>query len=146
MNPIPELLAAGTAGLLCHRFAFIHGEWHMYATSLLRTSAISFAIIATFKHVIQGLSFASALATSGLICGTYLSCLFMSITIYRTVFHRLRQFSGPTFAKVSKLWHVAHCLNSKNHLLLEKLHQEYGDFVRTGARPLRQTLVHCRRV
>lgn len=107
----------------------------MHATSLLKLSAASFAAVAAFEAAYQGLSLASALAASGEICSTYLSCLFASMVIYRTVFHRLRHFPGPALAKVSKLWHVARCLDSKNHLLLERLHREYGDFVRTGARP-----------
>ena len=48
------------------------------------------------------------------------------------MFHPLHHFPGPALAKVSKLWNVAHCLGSKNHLLLDGLHKEYGDFVRTG--------------
>ena len=129
-----ELLAAGAAGLLCHQFVFIHGEWHMYATSLLKILLTSFAIITAVEFVCQGLPFASALAASGGICSTYLSSLFASIIVYRTMLHRLRHFPGPTLAHVSKFWHVIHCLDSKNHLLLETLHQRYGDFVRTGAR------------
>ena len=52
--------------------------------------------------------------------------------MYRVFFHRLRNFPGPVLASVSKFWHVAHCLDSKNHILLERLHEEYGDFVRIG--------------
>ena len=106
----------------------------MYTKSLMRVFVASLVMIAAFKAVYQGLSFASALTASGEICSTYLSSLFASIIVYRTIFHELRQFPGPPFAKVSKLWHVAHCLDSKNHLFLDKLHQQYGDFVRTGAR------------
>ena len=106
----------------------------MYTMSLLRILVTSFAVIATFKSVHQGLPFASALVASGGICSTYLSGLFASIIVYRTMLHPLRHFPGPTLAHVSKLWHVVHCLDSKNHLLLETLHQRYGDFVRTGAR------------
>ena len=54
------------------------------------------------------------------------------MSIYRLFFHRLREISGPVLAIVSKFWHVAHCLDSKDHILSEKLHQKYGDFVRTG--------------
>lgn len=129
-----ESLAAGAAGVLCHHLIFIHGEWHMYTKSLMRVFVFSFLVIAVFKAECQSLSFASALTASGEICSIYLSSLFASIIVYRTMFHALRQFPGPPLAKVSKFWHVAHCLDSKNHLLMDKLHQQYGDFVRTGAR------------
>lgn len=58
--------------------------------------------------------------------------LFGSITIYRLYFHRLNRFPGPRLAAVTKLWHVWQCRDSRNHQVLEKLHQEYGSFVRTG--------------
>ena len=129
-----ELLAAGAAGVLCHHLIFIHGEWHMYTKSMMRVFVFSFLVTAVFKAVRQGLSFASALTASGEVCSIYLSSLFASIIVYR-------QFPGPPLANVSKLWHVAHCLDSKNHLLMEKLHQQYGNFVRTGVRLPKTTLL-----
>lgn len=55
---------------------------------------------------------------------------------WRILLHRLRRFPGPFWAVVSKFWHVIKCLqtNSQNHLILDGLHQKYGDFVRTGTR------------
>ncbi|KAL9134417.1 MAG: hypothetical protein Q9175_004399 [Cornicularia normoerica] len=120
-----ELLSAGSAGILFHNVALS-----------MESGISSFAAIAVFKAAYHGLPVASALAASGGICTTYLASLFASIITYRTMFHRLRHFPGPALAKVSKLWHVAHCLDSKNDLLLEGLHQEYGDFVRTGPNEL----------
>lgn len=133
MDTRAELLLAGAAGVLCHNLAFIHGEWHMHATSLLKIFGASFAAIAVLEAAYQSFPLATALVASGAICSAYFSCLFASMIIYRTLFHRLRHFPGPALAKVSKLWHVTHCLDSKNYLLLDRLHQEYGDFVRTGA-------------
>lgn len=133
MDSRAELLLAGAAGVLCHNFVFIHGEWHMHATSLLKLFAISFATIVVLEAAYRGLPPASALVASGAICSAYFSCLFASVIVYRTLFHRLRHFPGPALAKVSKLWHVMHCLDSKNYRLLDRLHREYGDFVRTGA-------------
>ena len=62
----------------------------------------------------------------------YLFALFASIAARRLFFHRLQSFPGPILAKVSKLWHLYHCLDSRNHLVLDDLHNRYGDFVRTG--------------
>ena len=62
----------------------------------------------------------------------FILSLFTSITVYRTCFHRLRPFPGPFLARTSKLWHSWQVRYSTNHLLLEKLHKEYGTFVRTG--------------
>ncbi|KAL9122404.1 MAG: hypothetical protein Q9187_001041 [Circinaria calcarea] len=62
----------------------------------------------------------------------YALSLLTSIVIYRKGFHRLRKFPGPFMAGVTKLWHTANTLDSQNHILLDGLHEKYGDFVRTG--------------
>lgn len=74
------------------------------------------------------------------VAGSFTLALFLSMAIYRTFFHRIRHFPGPRLARVSKLWHTYHCLNGQNHLLLERLHRQYGDFVRTG--PSEITIFH----
>lgn len=74
-----------------------------------------------------------SLTTSLSVILSYHAALFSSILLYRRFFHRLRDFPGPTWAGLTKFWHVFHCLDSQNHLLLEDLHQNYGQFVRTGA-------------
>jgi hypothetical protein len=61
---------------------------------------------------------------------TYAGGLFGSILVYRLFFHPLGPFPGPTFAKVSKLWHAFQLSNLCNHELLEELHQKYGEVVR----------------
>ena len=60
--------------------------------------------------------------------------LLTSIAVYRVLFHRLSRagFPGPPLARISKFWHVWACRDSKNHLVLDRLAQVYGDFVRTG--------------
>ncbi|KAK2745695.1 hypothetical protein FQN57_003592 [Myotisia sp. PD_48] len=57
-------------------------------------------------------------------------------------FHRLTiaGFRGPKIASVTKIWHMWKCRSSKNHLVLDELHQKYGDFVRTG--PSEITVFH----
>ncbi|MCJ1268692.1 hypothetical protein MMC22_008580 [Lobaria immixta] len=64
----------------------------------------------------------------------YMSGLFCSITVYRLFFHRLRHFSGPQLAAVTKLWHVFQCRDSRNYLVLDSMHKQYGNFVRTERR------------
>ena len=127
-----EIWVAAAAGILSHPLIFIHGEWHLQATGLLKSAAFAFAITALFEARLRSLSWLSALSVSATLCGVFAFCLFGSITIYRTLFHRLGGFQGPFLARISKLWHVAQCLDSKNYVLLEKLRQQYGDFVRTG--------------
>ena len=67
-----------------------------------------------------------------LVFGSYIISLFSSIVIYRLFFHRLRDFSGPRLAAVSKLWHIFKCGHGKNFRILEDTHRQYGQVVRTG--------------
>lgn len=55
------------------------------------------------------------------------------MVIYRAFFHRIRHFPGPFWAGVSRFY--AFGLAAKNlqyNVELQKLHEEYGDFIRTG--------------
>lgn len=64
--------------------------------------------------------------------GFYIA-LFCSIAAYRVFFHRLRHFPGPAGAKVSRFYTAS--IASKKiqyYKEVDKLHQKYGDFVRTG--------------
>ena len=52
--------------------------------------------------------------------------------VYRAFFHRLGVYPGPFFARLSKFWHVSNLGKFDNYKLLDKLHAEYGPYVRTG--------------
>ncbi|KAK8137190.1 cytochrome P450 [Apiospora sp. TS-2023a] len=71
-----------------------------------------------------------------------LSCVFnaglvSSILIYRVFFHRLHRFPGPFAAKVSRVYAArASADKLQMHLESQRMHDEYGDFVRTGPRHL----------
>ena len=132
MTPDPQLVAAGAAGVLIHNVAFIHGEWHLHAIKVLKLHALAYTVLILLEASYDKGSWLAAMAVSFQLFGMYTLCLLGSIGIYRVFFHRLRSFPGPVLASVSKFWHVAHCLDSKGHLVLDKLHQQYGDFVRIG--------------
>ncbi|KAB2574650.1 Isotrichodermin C-15 hydroxylase [Lasiodiplodia theobromae] len=60
-----------------------------------------------------------------------------SMLVYRGFFHRLRRFPGPWQAKFTKLYAV--WLSARKvqwHLEMKRMHEEYGDVVRTGPREL----------
>ena len=132
MASVPQLVAAGAAGVLIHNLTFIHGEWHLRAMKVLVFHGLTYMSLFLFESIYNQSSWFAAVILSSQIISVYILCLLGSISIYRVFFHRLRNFPGPFLASVSKFWHVAHCLDSKNHLLLAKLNQEYGDFVRIG--------------
>ena len=127
LSPVALLL-----GLISHTLLFIRDEWHLRATYLLRTCSCASFCLSLFLYLLVDESMAGAAIGLLLIFGSYFGSLFGSIVIYRVFFHNLHGFPGPPLAPISKLWHVAQCLDSKNHLLMATLHQMYGDFVRTG--------------
>lgn len=60
------------------------------------------------------------------------SCL-LSISIYRVLFHRCKNFPGPLGVKISRFWTAY--ISAKNiqyYKELDKFQSTYGDFVRTG--------------
>lgn len=130
-NVMSAPLAASILGLLAHQLIFIRGEWHLLApvVALVHFFA-TFLLIAIDIQRNNRVYGSDINSLPSIIC--YLVSLFSSIVIYRLYFHRLRHFPGPKLAAASKLWHVWQCRDSRNHLVLQLLHQKYGSFVRTG--------------
>jgi hypothetical protein len=65
---------------------------------------------------------------------SFLAGLGVSMVTYRLFFHRVRRFPGPLGAKISRFTVMSDVKKSgmKYHQELEKLHRQYGDFVRVG--------------
>ena len=126
-------LAPAAAGILSHLFIFIRNEHHIQAPYIFRL----FSFLVLFFFVAEARlwalnSAAQAAKASALIVLSYSLSLFTSIILYRILFHPLRKFPGPRWARVSKFWHVGKLLTQPNFKVLDDLHQQYGDFVRTG--------------
>jgi cytochrome P450 family 628 len=57
------------------------------------------------------------------------------MTIYRVCFHALRHFPGPPLAKYGQLYHLYKVKIEKkcdNFRYLDRMHAEYGEYVRVG--------------
>lgn len=119
------------AGLVAHHGIFIRGEWHMSAAKIVQFHAIAGAFILYLSASTSG-SFTQACSELNWLALYYFLSLFSSITIYRKFFHSLSRFPGPPLAAVTKLWQCFHARDSRNHLLMQKLHEKYGRLVRTG--------------
>ena len=128
--PIGIAAAAAGAGLLSHNLFFIRGEHHLKGPIYVQLGCLFVAglfVLRVRNGQIQALE-ETLVAT-----GAYLGALFASMTVYRLIFHPLRSFPGPFMYKISKLWHVLKVAPSQqNYRILDQLHHEYGDFVRTG--------------
>ena len=128
----PWMTIAAATGLLAHNALFIRGTWHLQAPGIILSHLVLAIALCYFLPRDAASTFGAHALRCILICGSYLASLFTSMTIYRLFFHKLRNFPGPKIAAATKLWHVLHCLTAKNYLLLNKIHERYGPFVRTG--------------
>lgn len=127
-----KISLAVLAGFTSHLTIFIRGEWHTTAPTLLVFYLMLCSCYLALETIISSQYDLHSLWTYLFILAAHFGSILASMTIYRTMLHRLNGFPGPFLAKVTKLWHAAHLLDSKNHLLLGRLHQQYGNFVRTG--------------
>ncbi|KAI1089758.1 cytochrome P450 [Rostrohypoxylon terebratum] len=136
-----------TAGIVCHRAYFIHGEHHLKAPFYLKLwtfiSLFLLFVITKADSISDHKNFSNFLnpiVKIAILNFSFLGPLFLSIATYRIFEHPLREFDGPRLARLTKLWHFKHMFNTSNHLFLDKLYRQYGEFVRTGPQEL--TIVH----
>lgn len=127
-----EVYVASVAGLASHHLIFRHGEWHLQATNLLKFYSLLYILVALVEAKIRNVSWLQGFLWSSLVSVAYAICLWASMAVYRLYFHPLHDFPGPRAACISKLWHVAQCYESKNHLVMARLHAQYGPFIRIG--------------
>ncbi|KAI8972886.1 high nitrogen upregulated cytochrome P450 monooxygenase 2 [Trametes punicea] len=65
--------------------------------------------------------------------GTYLASLITATLLYRiSPFHPLARYPGPLWCKLSKFWMAGIGFNGHQHIYIQRLHERYGDVVRTG--------------
>lgn len=121
-------------GLLAHHGLFIHGEWHLQAPQIFLSHTFLFTFTSVGTVWFHGSAEGNLLLAAFLTSTWYLVALLASIVIYRIWFHALTQagFKGPWYMRVSKLYHVWCCRTPRNHILLDQMNKDYGDFVRTG--------------
>jgi len=132
MDPVVFSACGFILGIVSHLAYFIHGEHHMLAyqyflASIMLPTAMATGLVFCGSNVIEAIKTVLEATTS------YALGLFLSILIYRGLFHRLRSFPGPPLAKFTKLWHVwIASKNLRNFEEMDNLHAKYGTFVRIG--------------
>lgn len=134
---------AALLGLLFHQ-AIRNVEFELYMFHYMAISTTSFvgliyAFISLYEQsptsaVLNAITFATSFNTAVL----------LSIAVYRLVFHRCRNFPGPLPAKISRFY--AAYLSAKDVQYFKELarvHEQYGDFVRTGMSICNMTTSIC---
>lgn len=122
------VLAVGSHHLVFRRYEVDTAAWRLVFT-YLAVCAILF-----IGFVREGsCSLYTALLRMILISSAYNVSLAASIIVYRAYFHRLHHFPGPFWARVSQFYTFAAVVKTVRGCVdVEKLHAEYGDFVRVG--------------
>ncbi|KAI9878167.1 MAG: hypothetical protein M1830_001736 [Pleopsidium flavum] len=106
--------------------------WHLLGLSTVVLSALVYAHLS-----LRDCTLPEATAKALLVAVSFNTGLAISIAVYRLFFHRLRQFPGPLGAKLSRFYTVKIAAkNCQYNLEVAKMHEQYGDFVRTGPREL----------
>lgn len=127
-----SFLLAFFAGVTIHIALFNRGEWHMKGPRVLFCHVFC-AVVTTFLEVRQNFCLRLFPYNSIGLIACYLWGIFISIITYRLSSpHHLHRFPGPRLAAISTFWHVWQCRDSRNHELMCKLHEQYGDVVRIG--------------
>ncbi len=129
-----KLAIAAITAIVAHQGLFVHGEWHLHSPAILFYHLLALVLYTAFLITVEQCAMISAVLVATSVFAAYLTALLTSIAVYRVLFHRLSRagFPGPPLARISKFWHVWACRDSKNFLVLDRLAQQYGDFVRTG--------------
>lgn len=79
----------------------------------------------------------SAALTTALAATVFNVSLALSVFVHRVFLHRAGKFPGPFWAKVSRFYAVYLAFKNLQHYReVERLHRQYGDFVRTGPREI----------
>ncbi|QGA22244.1 hypothetical protein EYB26_009960 [Talaromyces marneffei] len=140
-SPIAAVLATASAtGIALHLFFFkiVEVDKRPVSTTAAFIAAypLIFITLPSISDEYNGIFwrlFISSLTWSCLVIS-----LFSSILIYRAFFHPLKGFPGPFNARLSKFWSLKKVVDSKLRWwkILDRLHEQYGDYVRTGPREL----------
>lgn len=127
---------AALGGATAHLSYFIRGEHHTEALRYAQLLVLVPVVLAYLLFSLAGLNVAAAARASSALTAAFLGGVYSSMLVYRIAFHRLGKFPGPFMWRVSKLWHVFQLGKLDNFKQLDKLHQQYGEYVRVGPSPL----------
>lgn len=125
-----KVLIAICVGFLSHWYWFVRGEHDNYAGNYVRYYLVAFTVL-VLTHLNE-LPLLQSLAASTIIAVSNLSALTVSILTYRLVLSPIRHIPGPFLLKCSKIYHFWNIRALDNFRFLNKLHQKYGNVVRTG--------------
>lgn len=132
-SPLMEVVTPLLVGVTVHLSVRPFNEVDQYAAKFIFAYLISLAALVLDSHLSSGLTLSESLVRTTIIATRFNLGLFGSILIYRACFHRLHSFPGPLPAKLTRFYALkVSAIVAQKHLTVDKVHDEYGDFVRVG--------------
>jgi hypothetical protein len=123
---------AAAMGVLSH-IATLDVVWDFKIWLLLKSYATGLGALLLAFVIALGYGTLSAMAMTIYVAASFNIGVISSMVIYRLLFHRLRKFPGPFWAKISRFYAVYISKKRLQYFLdLQGLHRTYGDVVRTG--------------
>lgn len=131
----PPALLALASGVTLHQLLYRAREWDTRSPSLLTAYILLFAAGSVgiwFSNSQTKVIIPLSPNEFQKLCLYHTLGVYSSMLAYRGFFHRLGRFPGPFLARFSNFYLTT--MSSKLHLYqeIDKLHQAYGDYVRTG--------------
>ncbi|KAF4628189.1 hypothetical protein G7Y89_g9962 [Cudoniella acicularis] len=142
--PLSYNLLAAAIGIASHLAYFNRGEHHLYGTLYLQLFILSFTTSLSLLTFLLHEPFTQALAKTASLTTFYLLGLYTSLLLYRIIFHPLNKFPGPFGARISNFWFSAHLKDADAYKKIQKLHKQYGDFLRIGSSDM--SIIHPKAV
>ncbi|KAA8641503.1 cytochrome P450 [Aspergillus tanneri] len=127
MNPLVQLMIAAVCGAWTHLAVFRRGEWER------RAPWVAFTYLALEALWLFVLSPHLQVHSYWAISVTYFAALFSSMVVYRAFFHPLHNVPGPFKARITAFWSM---WDPAFFRTVQRLHQQYGDFVRIRPREM----------
>jgi hypothetical protein len=132
-----DLLSIGLSvaglGVLSHVSIFRILPVEEYLYGLLGLYLVTPLLITLAYTFVTNFALPQVLIRVGWIVLAFNGGLTSSIGVYRLFFHRLHHFPGPVLSKLSRFYDAYLAgRNVQYNVEIEKLHDTYGDFIRTG--------------
>lgn len=126
------IASAAALGVGLHISLLLPYEVEQFMYRLLGGLLVSWAGY-FFLQLVLGFSVLESVVRVLLASSSFCVGIFVSIGVYRFFFHRLRRFTGPRAARLTKFYSVSRAARTVQYYKdVALMHEEYGDFVRTG--------------
>jgi tryprostatin B 6-hydroxylase len=136
MGTMMTASVAGEVGVFLGLFTWAlywnRGEHHLWTVQYVQLAFLFPILGAIGGSILLGISRTEALRLCLAAEGAYVTAVWANMLVYRAFFHRLHRFPGPFTWKLSKLVQAYRNRNFENYKIVDELHKQYGEYVRTG--------------